>query len=88
MSPRRTVTHSPGFWRSVARRWRALGEAMGRVTTPVLMTVFFVFVMTPLALLLRLLGIRLLGPGAVARQHGWVRRETTSDWAARFLQPF
>lgn len=46
----------PALVRPVRRAWMGLGHAMGRVTTPVLLTVFYVAVFVPLHALVVLAG--------------------------------
>lgn len=48
----------PGRLTRVNRAWMKLGEAMGRVTTPVLMAVVYYLVVTPIALTRRALSRR------------------------------
>ena len=55
------------------RAWMRLAEAMSRVTTPVFMAVVFFGVLTPLALVRRLVGRGGLGTPRSAPS-GWVRR--------------
>lgn len=43
----------PGLLGPVNRAWMKIGEAMGRVTTPVLMALIYYLVVTPIALLRR-----------------------------------
>ncbi|MBM3740305.1 MAG: hypothetical protein FJW39_31510 [Acidobacteria bacterium] len=53
------------------RMWFRLGRVLGRVTSPVVMALVFFLVITPLGLLMRLLGRDALG----------LRRDAASYWA-------
>ena len=46
----------PSLVRPLADGWAFIGKTIGRITTPILLTIVFVFVVTPLGLLLRLFG--------------------------------
>lgn len=59
----------PGHLTRVNKAWMKLGEAMGRVTTPVLMGVVYYLVVTPIALTKRALSRR-----QPARDSNWHRR--------------
>ena len=64
---------APGRLGPVYRAWMRMAHALSRVTTPVFMAVVYFGLLTPLALVLRLLGRRPLPPppaGATA----WVDR--------------
>ena len=47
---------APALVRPLADGWAFIGKTVGRITTPILLTVVFVVVVTPLGLLLRLFG--------------------------------
>ena len=59
----------PGRLGPVNRAWMKLGEAMGRVTTPVLMAVVYYLVVTPIASTRRVVSRR-----KPARDSNWHRR--------------
>ena len=68
------------------RAWMRLAELMSRVTTPVFMAVIWFGVLTPTALLRRLVGRGALGVPREAPT-GWVRRApgaTRSDMRRQF----
>jgi saxitoxin biosynthesis operon SxtJ-like protein len=48
----------PGRLEPVRRGWMALGEAIGRVTTPVMLTIVYYLVLTPTGLIRRALARR------------------------------
>jgi hypothetical protein len=47
---------APALLRWPADAWAALGKLLGRVTTPILLTVVFVVVVVPIGVLMRLFG--------------------------------
>ena len=47
---------APAILRAPADAWAVLGRLLGRVTTPILLTVVFVLVVVPLGVLMRLFG--------------------------------
>ena len=47
---------APAIVRPLADGWAFIGKTIGRITTPILLTIVFVLVVTPLGLLLRLFG--------------------------------
>jgi len=47
---------APAIVRPLADGWLFIGKTVGRITTPILLTIVFVTVVTPLGLLLRLFG--------------------------------
>jgi len=47
---------APAIVRPLADGWAFIGKTIGRITTPILLIIVFVFVVTPLGLLLRLFG--------------------------------
>jgi hypothetical protein len=47
---------APAIVRPLADGWAFIGKTVGRITTPILLTIVFVTVVTPLGLLLRLFG--------------------------------
>ena len=47
---------APAVLRAPADAWAVLGRLLGRVTTPILLTVVFVLVVVPLGVLMRLFG--------------------------------
>lgn len=59
----------PGHLGPVNRAWMKIGEAMGRVTTPVLMALIYYLVVTPIALTRRLVSRR-----QASRDSNWHRR--------------
>jgi hypothetical protein len=67
---------APGALRPVHRAWMAAAFALGWVTSRVLLTAIFLGVVTPLALLARLVGKRFLDLGFDrGATTYWVRRE-------------
>jgi hypothetical protein len=46
----------PAFARPLHRAWMALGHALGRITTPIVLTLVFVLVLVPARLFLLLIG--------------------------------
>ncbi|MFM1770633.1 MAG: hypothetical protein RJA22_3162 [Verrucomicrobiota bacterium] len=70
---------APGWLRGVYRAWMALALALGLVMSTVLLTLFFLLVITPLGLGARLLGRdylrRRLDPGA---RSYWLPRDRTA----------
>jgi hypothetical protein len=59
----------PGRLEAVRRAWMKLGDAIGYVTTPVLMAVVYYIVLTPIGL-----ARRLVSPRTTARDSYWHRR--------------
>jgi hypothetical protein len=47
---------APAIVRPIADGWAFIGKTIGRITTPILLVIVFVVVVTPLGLLLRLFG--------------------------------
>ena len=47
---------APAIVRPLADGWLFIGKTVGRITTPILLTIVFVVVVTPLGLLLRIFG--------------------------------
>lgn len=47
---------APAILRAPADAWAVLGKLLGRVTTPILLTVVFIVIVVPLGLLMRLFG--------------------------------
>jgi hypothetical protein len=47
---------APSIVRPLADGWLFIGRLVGRITTPILLTIVFITVVTPLGLLLRLFG--------------------------------
>jgi hypothetical protein len=47
---------APAIVRPLADGWAFIGKTIGRITTPILLTIVFIVVVTPLGLLLRLFG--------------------------------
>lgn len=49
---------APGLLHGLNRAWHALGLALGRIVTPVVVAILFFVVVTPMGLLMRALGKR------------------------------
>ena len=60
----------PGRLEPVREAWMGLGEAIGKVTTPVLLAIVYYGLVTPIGLLRRL--VRSLHRSSA--EHGWYRR--------------
>lgn len=77
--------HRPAWLRVPYRAGMKLSHGMGRVVAPVILTLIFVLVLTPLGLLLRLLGKDLLrlrrDPGATSY---WQRPSGSDDVTRMF----
>ena len=69
------------------RAWMALGHALSRVTTPILMSIIFFLVVTPIGLLLRLAGRNPIP--AVGKSRGrWVPPVRLTDPRAAMERQF
>ena len=73
-----TATRSP-LLVPIARRWMAFGTAISRITTPIVLTIIYLVVFTPMAWVRRV-----FGRSPIARRAGsascWVHRpDQTSD---------
>ncbi|CAN5207044.1 hypothetical protein BH23GEM4_BH23GEM4_19340 [soil metagenome] len=75
----------PRHLRPVYRAWMALGHALSRVTTPVVMGAIYFLVLTPMGLLMRALGRNPLVHGSTQRMGYWIPREAgRSDLERQF----
>ena len=63
----------PSMLEPVARRWLAVGAVMARVTSPLLLTLLYFVLITPMGLLRRTLGRSPLRRDAAASSY-WIRR--------------
>jgi len=77
----------PAWLAPIYRAWMALGHAMSRVTTPILMGLIFFLVITPTGLVLRLLGKNPIPPGGLRRGR-WVPRPHAADPRAAMERQF
>lgn len=69
---------APAVLRPVERRWMRFAEVLGRVNARIILSVFWVVVMTPVGLVRRLFGDPL---------DRSLRREQTSVWIRRPVEP-
>jgi len=75
--------------RAVLAAWKRLGLLLARVSTPVFITVLFVFVFTPVGLVLRLLRRRPLRDGFVRGAVSYWFAVPARRWTlAGFTRPF
>ncbi len=64
------------FLRTLWKGWKAFAHALGRVQTVILLTLFYVLILTPTGLLLRLFGKRPLAYTAAADAKSfWVEKK-------------
>jgi len=79
----------PSLLDPVARRWLALGAALARVTTPIVLAVLYFVVVTPMALLRRTLGQSPLRRDPHAYSY-WVTvtRQTAEERRSRMERQF
>jgi hypothetical protein len=71
----------------IHREWMALGHALSRVTTPILMSIIFFLVVTPIGLLLRLAGKNPI-PSPGPRRGRWVSPNRPADPRAAMERQF
>lgn len=70
---------APGLLRRVHRVWMTFALVLGFVMTKVILTAVYFLVFTPIALVLRLLGKRLIDPGPDAEMATYWKRRPPSD---------
>ena len=70
---------APGLLRRVHRVWMTFALVLGFVMTKVILTVVYFLVFTPVALVLRLLGKRLIDPGPDPAMETYWKRRPASD---------
>jgi hypothetical protein len=70
---------APGLLRRVHRVWMTFALVLGFVMTKVILTAVFILVFTPIALVLRLLGKRLIDPGPDAAMATYWKSRPPSD---------
>lgn len=63
------------IWRYVAGKWMAFARILGRANTIVLLTLFYLVLLGPVALLFKMLGKDLLDRGFEKRESYWYDRE-------------
>jgi len=71
----------------IERAWMAGGRAISRVTTPVMVSVVYIFVITPMGLAMRALGKNPLKQREQAAG-SWVERSSESETPARMERQF
>jgi hypothetical protein len=74
----------PQWLGPVARAWTALAHALSKVTTPLFLTVVYLIVFTPAALLLRIFGRRPLTARRAGQTFWVVRAVRSSDMHRQF----
>lgn len=72
----------PSALTPVARRWQMVGERLAAVTTPVILTVIYLVVVTPLGVLRRTFSRSPIHRDPAAPSH-WVRRPPSTPEARR-----
>jgi Saxitoxin biosynthesis operon protein SxtJ len=77
----------PGRLTAVYRGWMRLGLGISKITTPIFMGLVYFLVLTPLGLVLRLLGKHPLKAREVDGSF-WVRRDPEQDEAASLTRQF
>jgi len=77
----------PTWLGPIYRAWMALGHALSRVTTPILMGLIFFLVITPIGVMLRLAG-RSPIPARGPRRGRWVPRSSAKDQRAAMERQF
>jgi hypothetical protein len=77
----------PTWLGPIYRAWMALGHALSRVTTPILMGLIFFLVITPIGVLLRLAGRNPMPSGGTRRGH-WLPRPQAKDPRAAMERQF
>lgn len=76
-------------WRRALDGWRRIGLLVAHVVTPVGMTLLFLLVITPVALLLRALGHRPADwSGRTGMEGGWLVREPSAAASDDMTRPF
>jgi len=78
----------PAWLNPVRAGWMKVAEVLGVVNTRILLTVVFVGLITPMALLLRLLGKRPIDLGATDAASYWHKRRAEEFAAGRMERQF
>lgn len=80
---------APGLLRPVYRLWMKFAFALAWINTRILLGLFFYLVMTPVGLVLRMMGKDLLDDRIDRRARSyWIRREATPFDAERYRRLF
>jgi saxitoxin biosynthesis operon SxtJ-like protein len=77
----------PGSLGPVYRGWMRLALAISKVTTPLIMGIIYLLVLTPTGLLLRLFGHRPLARDRSARSY-WIRRSAPDGGRSELRRQF
>ena len=83
------ATLAPEVWLAAFRLWMKVAQALSFVMTRVILTVFFYLVLTPFALVLRLLGKRLLDTAwRDGRASYWIDKPEAEFTVARYEKQY
>jgi len=76
-------------WLAFFRRWMVLAEFMGMVMSTVFLTIFFYLFFTPIALIMRLFGKKMLDLSWPGRQDSyWIEKSETPSTLERYERQF